>query len=145
VLSPTPARLELAHALHDYGVAALRHDDKRGARRALRRGLDLAAGSGAAVLAKRLRERLHDAGGRVGGTAESGIRALTAGEERVGTLAAQGHSNRQIAELLVVSLRTVETHLTGAYRKLGIPGRSHLAAAMVDAAGTRNGRDPAGL
>ncbi|MGW3008293.1 response regulator transcription factor [Streptomyces sp. NPDC001219] len=72
------------------------------------------------------------------------LRGLTAGEERVSTLAAQGYSNKQIAELLVVSLRTVETHLTGAYRKLGISGRPHLAAAMAEAGGFRRGSDANG-
>ncbi|KOG49194.1 helix-turn-helix transcriptional regulator [Streptomyces decoyicus] len=143
VLGPTPARLELARALHDFGVALLRQDDRRGARGALREGLDLAVGCGATALARRLGERLHLAGGRVSRSGGQGIRALTAGEERVSTLAAQGYSNKQIAELLVVTLRTVETHLTGAYRKLGITGRPHLAAAMAEAARFRRGSDPA--
>lgn len=140
VLGPTPARLELARALHDFGTALLHRDDKRGARSALHRGLDLAVGCGATVLTARLQERLHLAGGRAGRAAGgAGAGALTAGEERVGTLAAQGYSNKQIAELLVVSLRTVETHLTGAYRKLGIAGRPHLAAAMAAADRSRRG------
>ncbi|WP_406221829.1 AAA family ATPase [Streptomyces decoyicus] len=143
VLGPTPARLELARALHDFGVALLRQDDRRGARGALREGLDLAVGCGATALATRLGERLHLAGGRVSRAGGQGIRALTAGEERVSTLAAQGYSNKQIAELLVVTLRTVETHLTGAYRKLGITGRPHLAAAMAEAARFRRGSGPA--
>ncbi|WP_176956312.1 LuxR C-terminal-related transcriptional regulator [Streptomyces sp. KS_16] len=137
VLGPAPARLELARALDAFGAALLHRDDKRGARSALRRGLDLAVGCGATVLAARLQERLHLAGGRVGRAGGAG--ALTAGEERVGTLAAQGYSNKQIAELLVVSLRTVETHLTGAYRKLGIAGRPYLAAAMAAADRSRQG------
>lgn len=139
VLGPTPARLELARALDAFGAALLRRDDKRGARSALRRGLDLAVGCGATVLTARLQERLHLAGGRVGRAGSAGAGALTAGEERVGTLAAQGYSNKQIAELLVVSLRTVETHLTGAYRKLGIAGRPYLAAAMAAADRSRRG------
>lgn len=139
VLGPTPARLELARALDAFGAALLHRDDKRGARSALRRGLDLAVGCGATVLTARLQERLHLAGGRVGRAGSAGAGALTAGEERVGTLAAQGYSNKQIAELLVVSLRTVETHLTGAYRKLGIAGRPYLAAAMAAADRSRRG------
>ncbi|MCZ1011300.1 helix-turn-helix transcriptional regulator [Streptomyces lydicus] len=73
-----------------------------------------------------------------------GGRDADRGEERVGTLAAQGYSNKQIAELLVVSLRTVETHLTGAYRKLGIAGRPYLAAAMAAADRSRRGSGTAG-
>lgn len=143
VLRTTPARLELARACHDFGLALLRRDDKRGARGALRDGLDLAVGCGATALAARLEERLHLAGGRVARSGSQGIRGLTAGEERVCTLAAQGYSNKQIAELLVVSLRTVETHLTGAYRKLGITGRPQLAAAMATTDRCRGGSDPA--
>ncbi|MFG2828252.1 AAA family ATPase [Streptomyces sp. NPDC048434] len=143
VLTPSPARLELARAFHDFGAALLQQDDRRGARTALRHGLDLAVGSGATALATRLGERLHLAGGRVGRSSGPGVGALTAGEERVGTLAAQGYSNKQIAELLVVSLRTVETHLTGAYRKLGITGRPHLAAALAQADRVRRGSGPA--
>ncbi|MGD3112339.1 AAA family ATPase [Streptomyces sp. YGL11-2] len=141
VLDATPARLELACALHDFGAALMRRDDKPGARQALRRGLDLAAGCGATTLAARLEQRLHLAGGRVG--RPGGIRVLTAGEERVSALAAQGYSNKEIAERLVVSLRTVETHLTGAYRKLGIPGRPYLAAAMAEAGGVSTERGSA--
>ncbi|MFE1173217.1 AAA family ATPase [Streptomyces sp. NPDC058773] len=140
VLRPTPARRELALTCHDFGIALLRRDDKRGARRTLREGLELAVGCGATVLVARLEEGLHLAGGRAR-PGNQGIRGLTAGEARVCTLAAQGHSNKQIAELLVVSLRTVETHLTGAYRKLGISGRPHLAAAMAEAAGLRRGSE----
>ncbi|WP_328730983.1 AAA family ATPase [Streptomyces caniferus] len=139
VLGPTPARLELARALGDFGAALMHRDDKRGARRALRRGLDVAVACGATVLAARLEERLHLAGGRVGRAGAAGTGVLTAGEERVCTLAAQGYSNKQIAELLVVTLRTVETHLTGAYRKLRIAGRPYLAAAMAAADTSRGG------
>lgn len=143
VLGPTPARLELARALGDFGAALMHRDDKRGARRALRRGLDVAVACGATVLAARLEERLHLAGGRVGRAGAAGTGTLTAGEERVCTLAAQGYSNKQIAELLVVTLRTVETHLTGAYRKLRIAGRPYLAAAMAAADTSRGGSDAA--
>ncbi|MEV5598992.1 AAA family ATPase [Streptomyces sp. NPDC052496] len=129
VLEGTPADLELARALHTLGGALLRRDDKPGARTALRRGLDLAAGCGAGVLARSLQQRLHDAGGRAGSRGAGGC-PLTAGEERVAVLAAEGWSNKRIAEHLFVSLRTVETHLTGAYRKLRIGGRRELGDAL---------------
>ncbi|MFD5393180.1 ATP-binding protein [Streptomyces sp. NPDC127097] len=137
VLTPTPARLELSRALHDLGVASMHRGDTAGARSALRKGLVLATECGATVLATRLRQRLHDAGGRAGRD-ETGL--LTPGEERVSTLAAQGHSNKEIAERLFVSLRTVEARLTGAYRKLGISRRSQLAAAMASFAPGRGER-----
>lgn len=128
VLSATPARLELARALHDLGTAKAHRGDMDGARRALQKGLTLATACGATALTKRLRQRLYDAGGRAGKNS-SGL--LTPGEERVSALAVQGYGNKEIAERLFVSLRTVEAHLTGAYRKLGISRRHQLAAAVA--------------
>ena len=52
---------------------------------------------------------------------------LTQRESEVARLAARGLSDRQIAEELVVSVRTVQSHLASAYRKLGIRSRSELA------------------
>jgi DNA-binding CsgD family transcriptional regulator len=63
-------------------------------------------------------------------TATSGADALTAGERRVAVMAAEGMSNRQIAQALFVTLRTVEGHLTHAFRKLGIESRDELAGAL---------------
>ncbi|MFG2192297.1 AAA family ATPase [Streptomyces sp. NPDC048639] len=137
VLDDTPADLELARALYAYGGALLAREDRKGARTALRRGLDVAVRSGAALLAERLQKRLHDAGGRGSYRPAKDASPLTAGEERVVSMAVQGLSNREIAAHLYVSLRTVETHLTGAYRKLRIPGRSELARAMGDMAARR--------
>ncbi|MEU2793008.1 AAA family ATPase [Streptomyces sp. NPDC007100] len=129
VLERTPAELELARALYTLGGGLLRRDDKPGARTALRGGLDIAVRCGASALARSLQQRLHEAGGRAGSRGASGC-PLTAGEERVAALAAEGWSNKQIAEHLFVSLRTVETHLTGVYRKLRIEGRRELGPAL---------------
>ncbi|MFH8746851.1 AAA family ATPase [Streptomyces rimosus] len=138
VLERTPALLELARALHAFAGALLRRDDKSGARKALRRAGGIAARCGAFRLAGRVQQRLHDAGGRVTGREADGGSTLTAGEERVAVLAAAGMSNKKIAECLFVSLRTVETHLTATYRKLGIGGRPELAAEMAALAGSRS-------
>jgi DNA-binding CsgD family transcriptional regulator len=56
--------------------------------------------------------------------------ALTKREREVATLAARGLTSREIAETIVVSTRTVENHLQRAYEKLGVSGRSELAAAL---------------
>jgi DNA-binding CsgD family transcriptional regulator len=61
----------------------------------------------------------------------TGPDALTASELRVARLAADDATNREIAQALFVSKRTVETHLTSAYRKLGITSRQALKATLV--------------
>ncbi|MFT4265054.1 MAG: helix-turn-helix transcriptional regulator, partial [Nocardioides sp.] len=58
------------------------------------------------------------------------VAALTASESRVTGLAAAGLRNREIAQRLFVTPKTVEVHLSSAYRKLGISGRDSLAAAL---------------
>ncbi len=63
-----------------------------------------------------------------------GADALTPQERRVARLAATGAGNREIAETMFLTRRTVELHLTNAYRKLGIAGRDGLAAALAPAA-----------
>jgi DNA-binding CsgD family transcriptional regulator len=58
------------------------------------------------------------------------VSSLTASELRVAGLAADGSTNREIAQALFVTTATVEFHLRNAYRKLGISGRPGLAAAL---------------
>ncbi len=68
---------------------------------------------------------------RVRRTALSGPESLTDSERRVADLAADGKTNREIAGELFVTVKTVEVHLSSAYRKLGISGRRQLAAAIL--------------
>jgi DNA-binding CsgD family transcriptional regulator len=126
VLEATPARYDLALALADYG-AALRHSGQRTqAREPLLRALDLAERTGAAALAAEVRQELLAVGARPRRAALTGPDALTSTERRVAALAADGLSNRQIAEHLFVTQATVETHLRHAFRKLGITSRADL-------------------
>jgi DNA-binding CsgD family transcriptional regulator len=60
---------------------------------------------------------------------------LTAAGLLVARRAALGHTNRQIAQELLVTIKAVEKHLAGAYRKLSIQGRAELAEALSSAAG----------
>ena len=60
-----------------------------------------------------------------------GVEALTPSERRVAALAATGMANAEIAQSLFVTVKTVETHLGRGYRKLDIPGRGQLAAALA--------------
>ena len=133
VLDSSPAPLELARALADLG-SALRRARRRGeARDELRKSLDLAHQLGGIAVADRAREELTVAGARPRRDALRGRDALTASELRVAQLAAAGRSNREIAEALFVTLRTVEAHLTSTYGKLGISTRQQLPAALAAA------------
>ncbi len=81
-------------------------------------------------LRERARQELVLAGGRPRRTRTSGPRSLTEAQQQVARLAADGRTNRQIAEELFVTIKTVETHLAAVYRKLGIATRDELAAAL---------------
>jgi DNA-binding CsgD family transcriptional regulator len=63
--------------------------------------------------------------------AQVGWPSLTEGEWRVAALAAQGHTNAEIASRLFLSRYTVETHLKHVFAKLGLRSRSELAAAAA--------------
>lgn len=81
----------------------------------------------------RAEDELRAAGARPRRRVQSGADSLTASELRVARLAAEGRSNTEIAQELFVSLKTVETHLSHAYAKLGLSGqgaRGHLAQAL---------------
>ena len=78
-----------------------------------------------------MRTELYAAGARPRTDALSGAAALTASERRVATLAAGGETNRDIAQTLYVTPKTVEVHLSNAYRKLGIRSRRELATALA--------------
>jgi ATP/maltotriose-dependent transcriptional regulator MalT len=128
------AALERARALVDYGAALRRAGRRRDARDPLRRGLDLAQRLGAAELAGRAMRETTAAGARPRRTAMEGLEALTARERQVAGLAAQGMSNREIAEALFVTVKTVEWHLKHTYEKLGVSSRRELRGALTDAA-----------
>ena len=131
VLRPSPAPLELARALIDLGSAHRRPGSRARALEILREGLDIAYRQGGLRLADRARRELVVAGGRPRRDAIRGRDALTPSELRVAQLAAAGQSNRQIAQALFVTQRTVENHLTSTYGKLGIRSRPQLPAALA--------------
>jgi DNA-binding CsgD family transcriptional regulator len=104
---------------------------------------DLHRARGEARLATAARRYSADLAERAGGlntpvmARGTGIEPLTARERDVALLAARGRSSRDIGDHLGLSTRTVDTHLARVYRKLGIAGRSDLAAALEpDAAAT---------
>ena len=132
LLRSSPALLERARAFVEYGAALRRAGRRDAARTPLREGLDLATGCGAHPLAERARAELRAAGARPRRDALRGRDALTASELRVARMAAEGMTNRQIAEALFVTLKTIETHLSHAYGKLDVSSRRDLPAALED-------------
>ena len=131
VLASGPARLELAASYLELGISHRLRASSAQARRALRNAAVVAEQCGALGLLDRVRAELLLSGARPRAPHQSGPGALTPSERRVAGLAAQGHTNRQIAGLLSVSPNTVEVHLTNAYRKLAISSRTQLAEVLM--------------
>ena len=126
LLETSQKHLLRSAVLTDLG-ALLRHSGRRrDAREPLRVALDLAMRAEAARTAHRARAELASTGAQPRREALSGVAALTPSERRVADLAAEGLSNRQIAETLWVTLKTVEVHLGRTYAKLGIKSRAEL-------------------
>jgi DNA-binding CsgD family transcriptional regulator len=127
--SPMPRNV--AHALAALGAAQRRGGQRTAARATLREARELAHRVGATGLAEQVLEELVIAGARPQRIALDGVDALTPSERRVAELAASGLRNKEIAETLFVTLKTVEVHLGRAYGKLGVQGRSQLPAALA--------------
>jgi DNA-binding CsgD family transcriptional regulator len=130
VLDGALAELERARVEAALGDLLLRQDRAEESRELLRSALELAWSCRADALVRRIRESLALAGARPRRPEQSGVRALTPAEARTARMAAEGATNRELAEALFVTEKTVETHLTAAYRKLNIAGRPQLAAAL---------------
>lgn len=131
-LADSPARLEHARALVDLGAALRRSSRRQEARAALAAGLDASDRCGARRLSMRARAELVAAGARPRRERLSGPESLTARERRVAQMAADGLTNRQLAQALFVTTKTVEMHLGHVYGKLGIRRRTELAGALGD-------------
>lgn len=132
LLAASPMRLEYARVLTDLGAALRRANQRAAARDPLVQALDLADHGGMRLIARRARQELLAAGGRPRRTVITGPGALTPAEHRVAVLAALGHSNKQIADQLYVTRRTVETHLTHVFQKLAVSSRAQLATSLPE-------------
>ncbi|MDQ3728653.1 MAG: AAA family ATPase [Actinomycetota bacterium] len=131
VLSGSPDRFQHARALVEFGASLRRSGHRRDAREPLREGLELARRCGATVLVERAHSELITAGAKPRRLQFSGVEALTASERRVADMASAGQSNREIAEALYVTVKTVENHLSRTYSKLDIGSREELSAALA--------------
>lgn len=131
ILGASPARLEHAKALIDLGSLLRRTGQRVEARQYLALGLDLAGRCGSPPLSRLAIAELHQSGARPRRTNVAGPASLTPSELRVADLAAKQVSNREIAQLLFVTTKTVEVHLSNVYRKLDIRTRAELPRALA--------------
>jgi DNA-binding CsgD family transcriptional regulator len=130
LLGASEARLERARALVDLGSALRRARRATDARGPLHDGLALARACGALPLAERAHDELTATGARPRKIVRAGVDALTSSERRVARMAADGMANKEIAQALFVTVRTVEAHLHHAYQKLDISSRDQLSEAL---------------
>jgi DNA-binding NarL/FixJ family response regulator len=130
VLGGSEARAEYARALTDLGAALRRAKQRTAAREPLRAALELAHSCGATSVAERAHVELAASGARPRTPLRTGVDALSPSELRIVRMAAGGQPNPAIAQALFVTVKTVEMHLTSAYRKLNITSRRDLGAAL---------------
>ena len=129
-LEDSPARMEHAKALTDLGSLLRRCNRRADAREPLRAAVEIARPRGMVAVARRAHDELGATGENLGRFVAVGIESLTPSERRIAELAASGLTNRQIAQQLFLSVKTVESHLRGAYRKLDIKSRGQLPNAL---------------
>ncbi|WP_234426575.1 helix-turn-helix transcriptional regulator [Streptomyces niger] len=141
---PRGLDLELVPALITHGRQLAAAGHPRRARPLLREAAATADHMGAARLLAEAEQALRDSGARRGPARHTGAGALTDSERRIAALAADGRTNDEIAGLLHLARRTVETHLTSTYRKLGIRRRTALRDALADDGAGENGDRRAG-
>jgi DNA-binding CsgD family transcriptional regulator len=135
VLAASPARLEHARVLVDLGATLRAAGQRTAAREPLSEALALAARCGGLTLERRARAELAAIGVRPRTTDRVGTDSLTPSERRVVELAAAGGTNRELAQTLFVTEKTVETHLGRAFRKLDVSSRRQLPEVLARAAG----------
>jgi DNA-binding CsgD family transcriptional regulator len=130
LLESHDTRLEWSYALTDLGALLRRTNRRIDARQPLRQAVDCAHHLGATVLAQRAETELRATGAKPRRVQLSGLEALTASERRVAELASEGFTNREVAQTLFVTARTVEGHLTHVFQKLNITARTDLLRAL---------------
>ena len=132
---PAGTETELVSALTVRGRGLTAAGDRRRARACLREAAERAERLGATRQWALAEEALGESGARRSAPARTGSPSLTTSERRIAELAADGRTNTEIADLLHLARRTVETHLTSSYRKLGIRRRGELPGTLGRANG----------
>jgi DNA-binding CsgD family transcriptional regulator len=123
-----PQPFDLARTLLVHGVTQRRARKRRAARETLQRALAVFDELGAVLWAEKARSELSHIGGRAPTRDD-----LTPSERRIAELVAEGKTNREVAAILVLADRTVESALTRIYRKLEVRSRTELARKLVGA------------
>jgi DNA-binding CsgD family transcriptional regulator len=119
--------LELGRSLLALGTVQRQARKKQAARRTLERAGEVFEGLGAKPWAERARRELDRIGGRA-----APRRELSATESEIVELVVAGRSNKEVAQALHLSPKTVEWNLSKVYRKLGVHSRTELAATRRD-------------
>jgi class 3 adenylate cyclase/DNA-binding CsgD family transcriptional regulator len=130
VLEGSSAKLERARTVVELGAALRRANERAEARELLRRGLDRAVRGGSQPLIDQAQAELAATGARPRKLVLTGAESLTPSERRVAEMAAENMTNKDIAQALFVTTKTVEVHLSNVYRKLGIGSRAQLGATL---------------
>jgi DNA-binding CsgD family transcriptional regulator len=126
-LGRTSIRLQLARSHLLYGEWLRRERRRRDAREQLRTAHEMLSEFGAEAFAERARRELRATGEHARARTVETLAQLTPQETQIARLAAQGHTNREIATRLFISTSTVEYHLRKAFRKLDVRSRTQLA------------------
>jgi DNA-binding CsgD family transcriptional regulator len=129
-LGGTRARLQHAEALFERGAALRRANFRKEAREPLREAMELAHRCGARPLEERARVELAATGARPRKAVFTGVESLTPSELRVARMAADGMTNREIAQALTVTAKTIETHMRHVFQKLDVERRTELVALL---------------
>jgi DNA-binding CsgD family transcriptional regulator len=135
-LGRTPLRPELARAHLVYGEWLRRESRRMDAREQLRTAYEMFTSFGADAFAERTRRELLATGEKVRKRSDETRGQLTAQEEQIARLAADGRTNQEIGAQLFLSPRTVEWHLHKVFTKLGVGSRMQLRDKLPDAART---------
>ena len=132
-LARLPLPYERARVDFVHGITLRRAGRRRDAAALLTTARQSFAALGAQVYVERCDRELRT-GRPATRAAEGGAEVLTEQEQTVATLVATGMTNKEVAATVMLSVKTVQFHLTRVYAKLGVRSRSELAARFASGA-----------
>ena len=134
-----PQPFELARTLLVKGEVERRAKQKRAARSTLEQALGLFQSLGAPLWGQRARDDLARVGGAVLPSNQ-----LTPTEQRIAQLVGEGKKNREVADVLLISVKTVEANLSRIFHKLGVRSRTELTRRIATTDGQQTTSTEAG-